>query len=54
MFCYYITHKVDLSLRRTRTQVNLDTRAAFAREGREQRRARRGEPSEVEEAGQGQ
>ena len=31
MFCYYITHKVDLSLRRARTQANLDERGFFKR-----------------------
>ena len=46
-----ITHGVPFSLRRTRTQANLDARTTFAGEGREQRCARRGQPSKVDFVG---
>ena len=47
-FCKHHTYGVPFSLRRTRTQANLDTRTTFAGEGREQRCARRGQPSKVD------
>ena len=42
MFCYYITHKVDLSLRRARTQAVSKMERGFFQRGQKKLAKKRG------------